>query len=105
MTKVFPAKSHSGFPEQFPLLWKSPSYLPHEQKSCKSSCSIPWLPAAPSSLALTNIESGEAKEVQEQLHKAAEVLKVLQGVLGGLPVGFCLRSRTSTDVSREDSTV
>lgn len=37
----------------------------------------PWLPAAPSSLALTNIESGEAKEVQEQLHKAAEVLKML----------------------------
>lgn len=75
--KVFPAKSQCGFPEQFPLLRKSLSHLPQEQKSCKSSCSIPWLPAAPSSLALTNIESGEAKEVQEQLHKAAEVLKML----------------------------
>lgn len=75
--KVCPAKSHCGFPEQFPLVQKSLSHLPQEQKSCKSSCSIPWLPAAPSSLALTNTESGEAKQVQEQLHKAAEVLKML----------------------------
>lgn len=29
-------------------------------------------------------ESGEAKEVQEQLHKAAGALKMLQGVVGGL---------------------
>lgn len=39
--KVFSAKSHCGFPEQFPLLWKSLSHLPQEQKSSKSSCSIP----------------------------------------------------------------
>lgn len=70
--RIFLAKSHCGFPEQFPLFQKSLSHLPEEQKSCKSSCSVPWLPAASSSLALTNIESGEAKEVQEQLHEAAE---------------------------------
>lgn len=89
---IFPAKSHCGFPEQFPLLRKSLSHLPWEQKSCKSSCSIPWLLAASSSLALAQTESGEAKEVQEQLHKAAEALKMLQGIRGGLLVRFCLSS-------------
>lgn len=70
--RLFPAKIPWGFPEQFPVLQKSLSHLPQEQESCKLSCSIPWLPAASSSLALTIIESGEAKGVQEQLHKAAE---------------------------------
>lgn len=86
--RVFPATFHCGFPEQFPLLWKPLSHLPREQKSCKSSCSIPCLPAASSSLALTNTESGDTKEVQEQLHKAAGVLKMLQGVPGGPLVRF-----------------
>lgn len=85
--RVFPAKSHCGFPEQLPLLHKSLSRIPWEQKSCKSSCSVPS-----SSLALAHSESGEAKEVQEQLQKAAEALKMLQGIRRELLVRFCLSS-------------